>query len=168
MPDTNTLVLHRGGLLFELHTRRVVLNMDGVHISVGYYWSYYLALFNKQREMIIAFIAFVSSAVFEAVMDYLQFYYIGMDHFWNPRLSWINKWKFQQVGKTERFFLSSTVLVFLTDGWHLMKWCRNRCIDMGIFELLCDTMTVWQALGVAIVIRITIGLIFELMLRVLK
>lgn len=118
--------------------------------------------------MIIAVIAFVSSAVFEGVMDFLQFYYSGTDHFWNPRLSWINKWNFNQIEKKERFFLSSTVLVFLTDGWHLMKWCRNRCIDIGIFALLCEIMTVWQSLGLTIAIRIAIGLIFEMMLGILK
>jgi hypothetical protein len=118
--------------------------------------------------MIVALIAFVSSAVFEGVMDYLQFYYSGTDHFWNPRLSWINKWSFSQLGKKERFFLSSTVLVFLTDGWHLMKWFRNRCIDIGTFFLLSQIMPAWHAFGITVAIRVVIGIIFEGMLGYLK
>ena len=70
----------------------------------------------------------------EGVMDYLQFRYDGESKFWNPELSWVNKWKDRDPRKGERFFLSSTALVFLTDGWHLMKWVRNRSIDCVLFS----------------------------------
>jgi len=39
-------------------------------------------------------------------------------YYWNPEFSWTNKWK--EPGK-EKFLFSSTLLVFLTDGWHLFK-----------------------------------------------
>jgi hypothetical protein len=41
--------------------------------------------------------------------------------FWNPYESWPNKWKNGDKKQGEKFFLSSTWLVFLTDSWHLFK-----------------------------------------------
>lgn len=70
------------------------------------------------------------AGLFEGLMDYLQFKYYEDNGFWNPRLSWDNKWKFGEPVNGERFWQSSRALVFLTDGWHLMKWFRNRNIDM--------------------------------------
>lgn len=42
-------------------------------------------------------------------------------HFWNPKDSWKNKYKDGDPKKGERFLFSSTLLVSLTDGWHLLK-----------------------------------------------
>lgn len=42
--------------------------------------------------------------------------------FWDNQISWRNKWKLDSHGnatRVERFPLSSTILVFLTDAWHL-------------------------------------------------
>ena len=59
--------------------------------------------------------------------DRIQFNFGGCPYFmhrnkqfWNPKLSWTNKWSRKDYTK-ERFFGSSTFLVFLTDGWHLLK-----------------------------------------------
>jgi hypothetical protein len=41
--------------------------------------------------------------------------------FWNPYESWPNKWKNGDRTQGEKFFLSSTWLVFLTDSWHMFK-----------------------------------------------
>lgn len=42
-------------------------------------------------------------------------------NFWNPSISWKNKWKNGDRNQGEKFFGSSTFLVWLTDGWHLLK-----------------------------------------------
>lgn len=61
-------------------------------------------------------------------MDSLQFRYEksipkllfkNKDSFWNPSISWKNKHKYKN--KIVRNMMS-TSLVFLTDGWHLMKF----------------------------------------------
>lgn len=70
------------------------------------------------------------SGLFEGVMDTLHFHYKRFekkhpkikDKFWNPEYSWLNKYDEQLKPK---FFLSTTALVFLTDGYHLMKFLRN-------------------------------------------
>ena len=66
------------------------------------------------------------AAIFVAVMDKISFHYNDSifsklnELFWNPKESWRNKWKKGTTDK-ERFPLSSTVLVGLTDAWHLFK-----------------------------------------------
>ena len=40
--------------------------------------------------------------------------------YWQKSESSVNKWKNFDKSKGEAFFGSSTVFVFLTDGWHLM------------------------------------------------
>lgn len=61
------------------------------------------------------------------VMDALQFHYptTGFsedNRFWNPAVSWENKYRDGDPEKGPAFFLSTTMLVFLTDGWHLFKF----------------------------------------------
>jgi hypothetical protein len=48
-------------------------------------------------------------------------------HFWDANLSWCNKWSNCESGK-ERFWGSSSFFVFMTDGWHLMKFFIDRLI----------------------------------------
>ena len=71
---------------------------------------------------------FVSGG-FEGVMDHLQFHYDGNNQFWQPDISWKNKYKNgdPSQGKTFR----GKYLVFTTDGWHLMKFGRNLSLFTG-------------------------------------
>ena len=76
------------------------------------------------------------SGMFEGVMDTLNFHYKRFekkhkvkDKFWNPEYSWLNKYDSFMKPK---FIGSTTVFVFLTDGWHLMKWLRNVALFTGI------------------------------------
>ena len=66
-------------------------------------------------------ILLVISAIANALMDYLQFHYYSLNQFWNPRLSWQNKYKLGDKRKGEAFLFSTTILVGFTDGWHLMQ-----------------------------------------------
>jgi hypothetical protein len=47
------------------------------------------------------------------------------DQYWNPNISWRNKWRNGDKAQGERFFLSSRSLVFTTDGYHQMRMLRN-------------------------------------------
>ena len=82
--------------------------------------------------LICMFILTLCSGFCEGVMNKLQFHYhksIFMNFsntmFWNPLYSWKNKYKNGNPGHGPRFFLSTTWLVALTDGWHLFKLLRN-------------------------------------------
>lgn len=45
------------------------------------------------------------------------------DGFWNPEISWKNKYELDNEGniRGEKFPLSTTALVFMTDGYHLTR-----------------------------------------------
>lgn len=52
--------------------------------------------------------------------------------FWNPEKSWVNKWSRPYIPFKERFLFSSTILVFLTDAWHLFKALMIGFIMLGV------------------------------------
>ena len=54
------------------------------------------------------------------------------DDFWNPGLSWPNKYKNGNPDDGEKFFLSTSLLSPLTDGLHLVKGIRNVCFASSI------------------------------------
>lgn len=82
--------------------------------------------------------------------------FLDNPYFWNPDTSWRNKWKLDDFFEepisvsritskrhhwwylglhtpkyVERFPFSSTLLVFLTDGWHLLKTWMILCFCIG-------------------------------------
>ena len=67
---------------------------------------------------------FISGAS-KGTADFLQFHYTGNSKFWNPDLSWQNKWKNGDPSQGEKFPGSSTIFVTFTDGWHLMNTCNK-------------------------------------------
>ena len=78
----------------------------------------------------ISLTLYALTAVFNAATDSLKDFYrtsrfshwFGIDSkFWNPEISWMNKWKSGKRENGERFFGSSTIFVAFIDGWHLIK-----------------------------------------------
>lgn len=72
-------------------------------------------------------------------MDALQFHGAAKcfenKRFWDPSVSWENKWANDSGGVKvgeERFWGSSTVFVFATDGWHLLKTLMLLCFFAAI------------------------------------
>jgi hypothetical protein len=47
-------------------------------------------------------------------------------------MSWRNKWQWGDKANGEKFFLSSTMLSFLTDGWHLAKALMLLFLSLAI------------------------------------
>lgn len=79
----------------------------------------------------ISLLLAVLAGMFNACMDVLRFRYnVSVFRFWhnqqwiNPELSSQNKWEYIDGVWTgrERFFGSSTFLVFVTDLWHFSKF----------------------------------------------
>lgn len=121
----------------------------------------------------IGFIAFfILAGLFEAVMDTLQFrfhdsIFRDMNHsFWNPEVSWMNKWKDGCPKFGPKFKGSTTYLVFVTDGWHLAKWFRNRFVDIALFcGLYHYSEKILLSIVVIFVVSIAQKSIFELMFK---
>lgn len=77
------------------------------------------------------------------VMDALQFHYSKTgfseeSRFWNPKVSWENKWKGGDPKNGPAFFLSTSALVFLTDGWHLFKFLFLGLVRAAFVVLLAQ------------------------------
>lgn len=78
----------------------------------------------------------IQAAFYKACMDVLQFRYdvsrFKDNEWFDPRFSWKNKWKNGNRSEGEAFPLSSTVLVFLTDGWHLFQFGFLTSMFLGV------------------------------------
>ena len=115
---------------------------------------------------ILGLLFVAAASVSEAIMDKIQFHYdISIfsqykykQTFWNPNLSWINKWK-DSSAKQEKFLGSSTIFVFTTDAWHLFKFFRNTFLFIGLPLLSFGSMNIILA---AILARIIYGLVFTI------
>lgn len=89
---------------------------------------------------IIALLLIILAAILNAGMDTLYGNYESSifknfdAQFWNPYISWENKWKNGDRTQGERFLFSSTFLVPLTDGWHLLKTLMLLCLA-GVLSL---------------------------------
>ena len=74
----------------------------------------------------------------EGTMDAISFHYDSFQkvhpnanpQFWNPQLSWENKWRNGNKIEGEKFIGSSTFLVWTTDGWYGLK-AVNRLATFG-------------------------------------
>ncbi len=76
--------------------------------------------------LLLVFIAGMS----KGVSDTLQFHYpksvfatfANQEQYWNPAISWKNKYKDYDKGDTrEAFIFSRSLLVWYTDAWHLAQ-----------------------------------------------
>lgn len=89
----------------------------------------------------VSLIFMIFAGIFNACMDVSKerwstsiFRFIGNEKWMNPAISWKNKWKNDGSGKytKEKFFGSSTFLVWLTDFWHLSKALMILSICLSI------------------------------------
>lgn len=82
----------------------------------------------------------IIAGILNSIMDVIQFKWSSsifnrirnpsLIKYMNPSISWKNKWKHDL--KTERFIGSSTVFVFITDFWHLLKMLMIVMIALSI------------------------------------
>jgi hypothetical protein len=123
----------------------------------------------------IGFLLFILSGMFEAVMDKLQFHYdlsifknFKNQLFWDPKISWKNKYEDGNPMKGERFFLSKSLFVGVTDAWHLFKLFRTLTIFAGIYFLFIPCATKYMCLMFVIIARILFGLSFTLFFKLFE
>ena len=95
-------------------------------------------LYKNRKSLIFTF----SSGFWDGAADAISFNYeetffanpFFNDQFFNPKISWQNKWKDGDKLKGERWLTSSNLTVFLTDYWHLSKTKRNLSITFSLLE----------------------------------
>ena len=85
----------------------------------------------------------VLASIFDAARDKLDHHYklsifsrnksAKWAKYWNPKISWRNKYKWL-VGnkKVPKFFGSTTFLVWTTDAWHLFQFIELKFILLAV------------------------------------
>ncbi len=112
----------------------------------------------------ISSIFIILAAICKAVMDKIQFHFSksifkdNKDIWWNPQISWKNKWKNGDPNQGESFFGSSTFLVFVTDAWHFFQFLFLSFIFLGV--VFYSTMISWYL--DFFIYHIAFGIVFEL------
>lgn len=88
--------------------------------------------------ILCSFLVLISGAS-EGIMDTVQFHFdrsrfskFKNQSFWDPRISWKNKWKGGNPSLGEKFKFSSTFFVGITDAWHLFKTIRNLTLFISL------------------------------------
>jgi hypothetical protein len=89
----------------------------------------------------ISIILLIIAGIANAMMDVLKsqwhtskFQDLPSNHWfyqWAGPNAWLNKWIIGSNNR-ERFFLSSTALVFLTDGWHFFQMIWGTAFTLAI------------------------------------
>jgi hypothetical protein len=115
----------------------------------------------------LSILFFILAGAFEGVMDTLQFhyttskfYYLNNKTFWNPQISWVNKYKNNDPTMGEKFLGSTTIFVGLTDAWHLFKLFRTFSFFAGIYFLFIPCGTKSECLYFIIISRFLYGVSF--------
>ena len=108
---------------------------------------------------------------FKAVMDKLQFHWHRSvfainpvkyrDIFWNPTLSWANKYEVGTNYKVEKFKFSTTLLVFLTDAWHLAQMSMTLLLFVGIGLVGYSSDSFLELILYVASARVLYGVVFE-------
>ena len=119
--------------------------------------------------LILGLICFTLMGISEAVMDTLQFHFYKSKFskfkkqlFWDPAISWKNKYKNGDPKQGPKFPFSTTLLVGLTDGWHFFKLLRNLFLFVGILLLVLSLNGFWTSLLWVSVSRFLFGIFFTL------
>ena len=114
----------------------------------------------------------ILAAFFNSLMDVLQFRYSksvfpqeGVKReFFDPDLSWRNKWKNGNAEEGEAYPGSSTVFVLFTDAWHLFQFLMFSCFNLIILVLAHRIWKLKWYLYILLFVSINFlfGLTFEL------
>ena len=92
------------------------------------------------------------AALLKAYMDYLQFSNID---------SWRNKYKNGDPKQGEKFPLSTTVLVSLTDPWHRVQ----SLFLTTMFALIVSYTVYYSQIVDFLILRVIFGVVFEVAYR---
>lgn len=118
-------------------------------------------------ELVIRSLFFLLAGIANAYMDKLQFHYStsvfpqsGKRRQWyDPEISWRNKYKDYPDDKRPAFFLSKNFLVFLTDAWHFWQFIFLTSLSLAATPIMPIW---WQTIAVYLWFRLAFGLGFTL------
>lgn len=120
--------------------------------------------------MVIFFAAIFISAIFKALMDDLQFHYnrirmklmLKNPQYWNPEVSWENKYKWGE-GKPKLIkWLLKNTLVFITDGWHLCQFIFLNSLFVAVLLYTPIIKAPYMLFFNFLIYRMLFGLVFNI------
>ena len=94
----------------------------------------------------LSLICWVLAALCNAVMDTLAHHYPTSiftkwnPQFWNPKISWKNKYKAGRKSNGPAFFLSTGILVAFTDAWHFFKSTMIVLLAIAVVMFPCTCL----------------------------
>lgn len=120
----------------------------------------------KVREHVAPGILVFASGAFEGVMDHLQFHYDGSHQFWQPDISWKNKYKDRNPANGKTF--AGKYFVAATDGWHAMKFGRNATLFAAFTLKIGEPRKKWyvylyEAAGYWFINRVGFNLTYKML-----
>jgi hypothetical protein len=103
-------------------------------------------------NMVILLLLCVLSGAFDGLAETLKWHYSQFSArfananpcFWNPAISWTNKYKNGDYLQGEKFWQSSRAFVFTTDGYHLARMVRNVFVFSAVALQFCLPGPWWQ------------------------
>lgn len=115
----------------------------------------------------LAILLLIISGFFEGAMDILQFHFHKsifsrkkQKYYWDPTISWRNKYRNGDPLLGPKFLFSTTFLVGLTDGWHTFKLLRNAFIFIALPVLGFSVTGLCSFLVIIIIGRTAYGIGF--------
>lgn len=86
---------------------------------------------------------------------------------WDWKEGWKAKWKDGDPKQGEAFFLSSTVLVSLSDGWHLFNMLQYTALFAALpfYAYFMAGRDWWWHVAAVAVLRVAFGVAFEVCYR---
>ena len=108
------------------------------------------------------------AAIAKAVMDTLMFHYSTSIFkkrnrlFWDPAKSWRNKYALGKPEQGAKFFLSTTLLVGITDAWHLFQMIKWALVFGAVYLSMLTPNNLLHQLYLVLIARISFGLFFTL------
>ena len=70
------------------------------------------------------------------------------NQFWNPSVSWRNKWKNGNPDEGRKFPGSTTIFVWTTDGYHLTRTLTKAFVCGAVTVKICGDKQKWWMYGI--------------------
>lgn len=64
--------------------------------------------------------------------DFKQVFPKANDQYWDPKISWRNKYRNGDPTQGPNYFGSTTILVWTTDGYHMTRFVKNTMVVTSI------------------------------------
>lgn len=121
--------------------------------------------------VIISTVLLFVAGISKGIMDTLQFHFDSSPFakknplFWDPKVSWKNKYKDYDNGdERPRFLFSKTYLVFLTDAWHMFSTLQLTTIQaaLSLLGVAALDVALWWALPAIGALKLVFGLGFRI------